>query len=156
MAQALQDRIQHAGESDGTLRPLAALRPDEWLDLAYTHGVPEGTDITPVAYADALAASVEQQHPTDALAAHFTDGRRLAQHPALTDVGTFLRDNTDFNIVTANLNAVIDKEKLGDVPGAQQAQLVDGLRALQRMNALGASWDETAARAAISSMLVPR
>jgi hypothetical protein len=145
LAQALQDRLQSAGESDGTLRPLAALRPDEWLDLAYTHGVPEGMAITPVAYADALAASVEQQHPTAALAAHFTDGRRLAQHPALTDVGTFLRDNTDFDIVTANLNAVIDEAKLDGVPEPQHAQVVDGLRALQRMKVLGASWDETAA-----------
>jgi hypothetical protein len=145
LTQTLQDRLQSGGESEGTLRPLAALRPDEWLDLAYTHGVPDGTAITPVAYADAIAASIEQQHPTAALAAHFTEGRRLAQHPALTDVGTFLQGNADFNIVTANLNAVIDKEKLGGVPEPQHAQLVDGLRALQRMKVLGASWDETAA-----------
>ena len=145
LVQALQLQLQHAPESEGTLSPLAAIRPDEWLDLAYTHGTPEGITISPVAYADALSASVEQQHPTATLAAHFTEGRRLARHPALTDVGTFLSENTDFDIVTANLNAVTDQAKLGGIQEPQQVQLVAGLRALQRMNVLGASWDETAA-----------
>lgn len=145
LAKALQVRLQHAEKNKGTLLPLAALRPDEWLDLAYTHGTPDGITITPVEYADALAASVEQQYPTAALAAHLSDGRRLARHPALTDVGTFLSDNTDFNIVTANLNAVTDQVKLGGMPEPRQVQLVAGLRSLQRMNVLGASWDETAA-----------
>ena len=65
MVRALQSRL--ADDADGTLRPLAALRPDEWLDLAYTHGTPDGSAITPVAYADAMAASVEKQHPTAAV-----------------------------------------------------------------------------------------
>lgn len=60
MVQALQSRL--TDDTEGTLRPLATLRPDEWLDLAYTHGTPDGSAITPVAYADALAASVEKQH----------------------------------------------------------------------------------------------
>ena len=145
LAQALQVRLIQAEESEGTMRPLAAIRPDEWLDLAYTHGVPEGTAITPVEYAESLAMSVEQQHPTASIRAHFTDERRLAQHPRLADVGTFLRNNTDFDIMTANLNAVTDQAKLEGVPEPRQAQLVDGLRSLQRMKVLGASCDEITA-----------
>src|SRR6185369_5464544 len=145
LAEALQLRLAQAEENEGTLRPLTAMRSDDWLDLVYAHGVPEGTTITPVEYADTLVASVEHKHPTDALVAHFNDGLRLAQHPSLTDVGTFLLDNTDFDILTSNLNALIDQAKLDDVPKNQQPQLVDGLRTLQRLKGIGASWDETAA-----------
>jgi len=144
LAQALQHRPQLAEEPEGTLRPLAALRPDEWLDLAYAHGTPNGSAITPVAYADALAASVELQYPTAALAAHLTDGRRLAQQPALTHVGTFLRDNPTFDIVTANLNVLAEPAEPGGVAEPKQLQLVEGLQALQRMHVLEASWEETA------------
>jgi len=136
MARALQSRLQAEGESEGTLRPLASLGPDEWLDLAYTHSAPEGITLTPVAFADALSAGVERLYPHAALAAHFKDKRRLAQHAALAEVGTFLLgDHQNFDIVTANLNAI----------KGQPEQLVDGLRSLQRMNTLGASWEETAA-----------
>lgn len=56
LTRALQRRL--ADETQGTLRPLAALRPDEWLELAFEHGTPDGT--TPASYADALAAGVTQ------------------------------------------------------------------------------------------------
>ena len=138
MAQALQDRLKR--ETEGALRPLASLRPDEWLDLAYTHGTPDGT-ISPVAYADTLAASVEQQHPTAALTAHFADGRRLAQQPALSNVGTFLLNNPSFDIVTANLNVPLENSNPGG--DSDREHLTEGLRILQRMNTLEARWDET-------------
>ena len=133
--------MQHDDKGKGTLRPLATLRPDEWLDLAYTHGTPEGPDIKPKAYASALAASVERQHPTATLAAQLKDGP-LAQHAFLTDCGKFLSDNPDFNIVTSNLNAIPEQTNVGGA--AQPEQLVKGLQTLQRLHSLGASWEETA------------
>jgi hypothetical protein len=60
---ALQARLDRAGESEGSLRPLGELRPDEWLDLAYTHGPPDGSAMDSAAYAEALAAAVEEQRP---------------------------------------------------------------------------------------------
>ena len=123
------------------MSPLAKLRADEWLDLAYTHGTPDAMTITPVAYAEALAKSVEQQHPTATLAAHLTDGR-LGQHRALTLVSPFLSDNPTFDIVAANLNTVIEDADPDHL--AEAEELVAGLRSLQRMNVLSASWDETA------------
>jgi hypothetical protein len=141
LMKALQSRL--AGESDGTtLRPLAALRPDEWIDLVYTYGTPDGITITPDAYADALSTRVEHQYPTAALAAHFTAGRRLAQQPMLKDVPRFLGDNPAFDIVTANLNAISEQAALGCT--AEPQQLVTGLRTLQCMQSIGATWDETA------------
>ena len=65
LVRLLQRKLQIAKETEGSLRPLAALRPDEWLDLAYTHGTPDGQAITPAAYADALAATIGRQYPTD-------------------------------------------------------------------------------------------
>ncbi|MEK6675311.1 MAG: neuraminidase-like domain-containing protein [Planctomycetota bacterium] len=137
LAGALQSRLQLAEESEGTLRPLAALRSDEWIDLAFTHGTPN------VAYANALAAIVERQYPTAALAAHVAEGRRLSKQPLLADVGTFLRDNPDFDIETANLNVLTEQAELGGVGQPKQLQLVEGLRTLKNMHVL-ASWDETA------------
>jgi hypothetical protein len=46
-----------ANEAEGSLRPLAALRPAEWLELVYAHGTPDGS--TPAAYAASLADSVK-------------------------------------------------------------------------------------------------
>jgi hypothetical protein len=140
LTQALQSNF--SDEAEGTLLPLMTLRPDQWLDLVYTHGTPSDQSIGPAAYAAALVSTLEQQHPTAALAVHFTDGRRLAQQPGLSSVGTFLLDNPSFDIVAANLNAVKDQANLDKVDDPDN--LVDGLRALQRLNVLGASWDEAA------------
>ena len=142
LAHALQRWPQFSDERTGTLLPLAALRPDEWLDLAYTHGTPNGLAMTPAAYAEALSASVERQYPTAALVAQTRVGRRLARQPVLTHVGTFLEKNKTFDIVSANLNVLAEEADLGGI--AEPEQLVEGLRALQRLNVLGASWDETA------------
>ncbi len=139
---ALQNRLDEAKESEGTLKPLAALPPDKWLDLAHTYGTPGGMEATPAVYADALSGAVERQHPHAALVAHFVDGRRLALHPALPEVGTFLTANQDFDIVAANIDGVENKAKLDGVK--EPGQLIEGLRSLQRMNTLGANWDETA------------
>ena len=144
LVQALHLRPELAKEPEGSLRPLAALRPDEWIDLAYTHGTPDELTITPVAYADALAASVELQHPTAALAANVAEGRRLSIQPLLEDVGIFLQDNPDFDIEMANLNTLGKQSKLSGVPEPRHEQLVTGLRAVQCMRLLTASLDETA------------
>ena len=110
--QALQLRLQQAGENGSTLQPLAALAPDEWLDLAYTYGTPEGSTITPEDYADSLSASIERQYPTAALAEHLRDARRLSRQNAFAEIGSFLRANPSFDIVTANLNVLAEQAEL--------------------------------------------
>lgn len=144
MAQALQSTLADAGESNGSLRPLAALLPGEWDELAYTHGAPDGTTATPsaIAYADALAATIEKQYPTATLAAHLADGRRLAQQPSLEQLASFLDDDESFDIVSADISALAE-------PGVLDAwtdpeQLMEGLLRLQRFKALDASWEESA------------
>ena len=53
-----------------------------------------------------------------------------------------MRANPGFDIVTANLTSLLDQSDLSGI--AQPQKLVDGLRSLQRMNMLGARWEETA------------
>jgi hypothetical protein len=142
LARALRDKLPTDDGAGATLAPLAELRPDEWIDLAYTHGTPVGTTVGPVAYADALATQVERDHPAASLAVHI-ETRRLGQQAGLGEVSTFLRKNPGFDIRMANLRAPNLELNLDGVK--DRTQLVDGLRGLQRMNRLGARWDETAA-----------
>lgn len=58
MTAALEKRV--ADEPTGGLQPLAAVRPDEWLDLVHEQGTPEGSSITPAAYADLLATGFQE------------------------------------------------------------------------------------------------
>ena len=137
---ALQRR--GAKDSFGSLKFLAAIRPDEWLALVHAHGTPSGSSLTPGEYAAALASNVERLLPTPSLAAHLAKGS-LAQIPALKSVARFLWDHPGFDIVTANLNATT---RLADArSGPAPATLIAALRSLQRLNELGANWEETAA-----------
>lgn len=142
---ALQRRLVKMDEREGTLRPLAALRPDEWVDLVYTHGAPDGSTITPAAYADALAHRVEDLHPGDALLVQFSQRRRLSRHPALREVAIFLSDNPGVDILTGDLSSILRKAKPRRRSKRREEELIAGLRTIQRVNALGASWEEAAA-----------
>jgi hypothetical protein len=137
---ALHPLVQ--SDEEGSLLPLAAVRRDQWLDLVYAHGTPAGTEVTADEYADALGTSIERQHPTAALTAHLAEGRRLGSLPSVARVGAYLRDNPTFDIVTANLDAIIDQAQPDEIDEAEQ--LTAALKPLQRFNVLGANWDETA------------
>jgi Tc toxin complex TcA C-terminal TcB-binding domain/ABC toxin N-terminal region/Neuraminidase-like domain len=141
MVQALQPYL--AEDREGALRPLASLGAGKLLDLAYTYGAPDAQAITPAAYADAVAAGIERQHPTAVLIAHVTDGGRLTQHPMLADLEPFLHDNPDFDIVTANLNAITEQANLRGVRDPKL--LVKGMQALQQLNRAGVRWSEAPA-----------
>lgn len=62
MFNGLLKSLETPAAPNGTLSPLAALRPVEWVDLVLEHGVPDGA--TPEDYATALAAEVEKKSPT--------------------------------------------------------------------------------------------
>jgi hypothetical protein len=139
MVGALQSLL--ADEREGTLRPLVAADVDTLVDLAYTHGSPDPA-LSPVDYAELIAAIVQKLYPTAALAAQLERGDRLARQPLLAEVPAFLRNNPGFELATANVHAV-DHFALDGV--SDRESLRDGLLALQRLNALGATLDESAA-----------
>ncbi len=74
--QPLMQHLQQitAADADGSLKPLAALGRDEWIDMAYAFGVPAGVNQTPEQYAKQLEAAVETFHPTAMLAARLNSG----------------------------------------------------------------------------------
>ena len=142
LARALLLRLADDGEADGALKPLAALRPDEWIDLAHAHGVPGGVGMAPAVYAGELSARIERANPTAALAVHLEE-RRLGRQPVLNDAGLFLRNNPAFDIGTANVRLPGDQFNVDGVERPQE--LFAALRGLQHMQKLGARWEETAA-----------
>ena len=54
---------------------LAELRPDEWVELVYTHGVPGGSSSEE--YVTALVAEVEKHFPTSSPAVDSVTGKKL-------------------------------------------------------------------------------
>lgn len=139
MVRALQSVL--AGERQGTLKPLAALSLDEVTDLAFTHGSPDPA-LSPVDYAEGIAVAVERLYPTAALAAHLERGDRLARQPTLKEVPAFLQRNPRFELTTTNVHALEDSALDGI---SDRDQLRRGLLALQRLNAVSATLDESAA-----------
>lgn len=129
-------------EAEGSLRPLAALRPDQWLDLAHEYGTPAGSDLDADGYASELAFRVEREHPTAALAAHLDENRQLGNISAAQPAAAYLTEHPEFDIVTENLDVLLDAADADDNE-LLRAQ-VSGLKSLQRLNTLGITWDEAA------------
>ncbi|MEO7599518.1 MAG: hypothetical protein ABIV50_11340 [Opitutus sp.] len=145
LVSALQLRLKKVKESDGSLAPLTALQPDDWLQLVYTHGTPHEAKITPVAYADALTKRVEELYPHDALRMHFRQRRRLARLPALREVALFLHDNPGVDSLGGEPTTL-----LRDAPQRRRSkqraeEFISGLRSLQRIFALTPVFDEISA-----------
>lgn len=59
--------LETAEAQEGSLHPLAELRPSDWVDIVVDRGVPGGS--SPEEYATALAADVEKKFPTSSPAA---------------------------------------------------------------------------------------
>jgi len=133
MAKALQHMT--AGDEDASLQSLAALRPDEWIDLAYTHGTPADAGMDPAAYARHLRLKIEHLHPSEVLKTLFKAKRMRIERPGFEEVGAFMEDNPAFDIVNTRLR---------NVDGiADRTQLHSALLKLQRVKKLTATWDES-------------
>jgi hypothetical protein len=139
MVRALQSLL--GDEQEGALKPLTAVGTDELIDLAFTHGSPDPT-LSPVDYAEGIALAVERLYPTAALAAHLERGDRLTRQPLLDEVPVFLRENPSFDVATTNLHSLDDRMLRGI---SDRDRLREGLVALQRLNAVGATVEESGA-----------
>jgi hypothetical protein len=67
LVHALQEQV--AADDDASLRSLANLPTDRWIDLAYAHGTPVGADLDAPGYAASLESKIEALHPAETLAA---------------------------------------------------------------------------------------
>jgi Tc toxin complex TcA C-terminal TcB-binding domain/Neuraminidase-like domain len=132
---ALQPAV--AGDDDASLRGLATLAPEDWLDVAYTHGVPAGSTLAPYEYATRLQTRVEESHPAATLGERLQRGSLKFDHPGIDDARDFLVRNPAFDIVGADLDPLLEGGKV--TPDG-----VAALRALRGLKRLGTSWSETA------------
>jgi hypothetical protein len=127
----LQDWL--ARETEPSLRPLAGVTPDRWLDLAYAHGAPAGSDLGVPAYAAHLTLAMERAHPVATLAAQLQTGSVRVARPGFDRLPAFLAANPRADIVGTPGRGLTDDPELGAA-----------LDALRGLRALGATWRESA------------
>jgi Tc toxin complex TcA C-terminal TcB-binding domain/Neuraminidase-like domain/Putative peptidoglycan binding domain len=145
LVRALQERV--AADDDVSLRALAAVPADRWLDLAYTHGTPgPGSDspdggLDEAGYAASLERRVEALHPTATLAAQLAAGRLVVTRPGFGELGAFLTDNPTLDVVGTPADTIAAEARFNHVE--DKDQLVEAVRQLQRLKALDASWRES-------------
>jgi hypothetical protein len=141
LVQALQEHV--AADDDASLRSLANLPSERWLDLAYTHGAPAGSDLDAPGYAASLESRVEELHPAATLAAKLSTNRLAMTRPEFAELSTFLAENPAVDLLGTSVDTIAADARFEHV--RDWDQLVDGLRQLQRVKALGVTWRESAA-----------
>ena len=135
LVRALQTKFD--ARQPESLNPLTAVRPDEWLDLAYQHGAPDG--LAPVEYAETLAAAVERMFPAQMLSKQLERTLSQSQTFPTGKVVAFLKANPNFDLKAPHVEPFPNEADSGD------EVLVEGLKMLQRIHALGNNVQETAA-----------
>lgn len=123
------------------LRSLATLRREQWFDLAYTHGMPNGSGLTESAYAAQLEEKIEAQYPTAVFAARLNDGSLQITQPGFAAVGAFLNDHPTFDLIETNIPAFVKDADLD--PEVDKKDLERSLLKIQRLKKMGANWQET-------------
>lgn len=125
---ALQTYV--AEDDEPTLKSLAGLAQDQWIDLAYTYGVAAGNVSSPEAYALQLAQATEDRLPTVSLYHKIKTDEVLAHQVGSAEILTFLEQQPDFDIVAANLDDLaLDDESKGL------------LQKLQNLKKVGVRWN---------------
>jgi hypothetical protein len=138
LVQALQEHV--AADDDASLRSLANLPTDRWIDLAYAHGAPVGSDLDAPSYAASLESKIEALHPAETLAARLSAGRLALTRPEFAELSTFLADNPAVDLLGASVDTIAADARFENI--RDRDQLVEGLRQVQRVKALGATWTE--------------
>ena len=136
-----------AEDQDASLRGLAAMGPDDWLDLAYAHGSPGGSPPAPFAYAARLQASVEELHPAATLVARLERGSLRFGHPGIDDARDFLARDPGFDLIGADLGALPEGENEITAAGVDALRM---LRGLKRLGTYGARPPPCSAAASVA------
>jgi len=93
-------------------------------------------------YAQAIARSVERAFPTAVLHARIVK----SSIPGKADLARFLENNSNFQIVSMDIDAYIERRGEGAFEDIKQpAEMITSLRALQRIHLLTPFWEQTAA-----------
>ena len=110
MMRALQTRPGAAEDDTGVF--LAAVRPDEWRDLARANGAPDGE--APLAYADRLQTAVERRFPAAALRARLENGDVKIDRLPADRLAAFLARHSDFDFNAGDFDAELKNRGVDD------------------------------------------
>ncbi len=140
LVRSLQDRV--AGDEDASLRSLATLPTDRWLDLAYAHGAPPAESVGAADYAARLEGRIEELHPSASLAARLATGRLRIARPGFGELGAFLADNPSLDVLGTPVEDIADQARFTGVD--DKDRLLGALTELLRLKALSTTWQESA------------
>jgi len=135
-------RHLHESLGDDHSKSLIPIGRDQWIDKAYTYGVPINSRLTPEEYAGWLETSVEKMHPTAVLAERIKSGDLVIARPgfAKEKLEAFFSSNPDFDILKSNIRHFMEKANLNGVD--DKDELLQSLNNLQRVRKLTASGEE--------------
>jgi hypothetical protein len=125
---ALQAR--HDSRAPGSIEYLAAIRPAEWLSLAFEQGPPPSSHLSPGAYADSLRRNVERTLPMQSLRARLAAGDLSIGSLPGKKIADFLAQHADFDLARVHVEPYLSGKNIKDV------ELRNGLLALQRIQTL--------------------
>jgi len=128
LMEALHNYVK--SDTDASLKPLAIIHNDQWIDLAYTHGVPTGSMQAPEDYAMQLANGVEDRLPAASLANKISNEEILFNQPGINKLTQFLNPANDFDIVNGDIKSIISDRLDDESKGL--------LKKLQNLKKLGA------------------
>lgn len=129
-----------AEDPDASLRSLAAVEADRWLDFSYDAGAPDDSELDEAAYAHELRTRVEDLHPSATLAARLQDSTLVLDLPAAGEIPAFLQSHPDFDIVATDIPSFVARTTPDSGPEVQA--LTTSLQTLQRVKRLGTTWRE--------------
>lgn len=135
MVKALQPFA--AKSENDTITGLSVIETDRWLDLAYEHGVPPASFITPEQYAKDLEQAVEAKAPKAVLAAKLENKTIVIEQPGFSGVQAVLKEHPGFDIASDDIDGFVKNNSI-------EPDTASALGKLQHLKRLGAHWDEVA------------
>ena len=124
-----------ADDKQWSMKFLASLEPNEWLDLVYEHGTPPLSILTNAEYAENLQTAVEKLIPHEVLKVRL-DSDTITFIPSnFANIKEVLTKYQDFDIANSNIDQFVEDNKIDLKTAAALAKL-------QHLKRLNASWDE--------------
>src|SRR5438874_3795470 len=88
---------------------LSTLKPTDWIELVFEHGVPPGSERDRDEYIEKLQVDVEKRFPTQVLGKQLEKQLSESERFPTTKVLRFFKSNPDFNFKTQHVEPYLNK-----------------------------------------------